>query len=286
MVILVEPTTTMTPRHIILPTNRLLRLTDIHLDKATTSAKSRFLGALRASPCDAVLITGDISVAADLIDHLTEISKACGKRPVIFTTGNHDYFGSSFKEVDQAIASLCARHRNLIALGNGEVIQLSNNTGMVGHPGWYDGQSGAGEQTKVESPDRYQIHDFIDLDRKAFFKKLRLLGQESAKYFRKVLPQALSYYSKVILATHVPPFTQGIRYSQMGCVWNRQPYFANRAAGNLIWGISKSFPNRRIQIYAGHTHSAASVMMRPNLSMHVAGARPGCPPRGELLTIA
>jgi hypothetical protein len=142
----------------------------------------------------------------------------------------------------------------------------------------------------VKCPDRHLIDDFRHLDQKSFFQKLNLLGDESADYFRKVLPRALSRYSNVLVGTHVPPYTQGVRYNDKGCVWNRQPFFANRAAGNCIYGISKSFsksfPNRRIQIYAGHTHSEASVMIRPNLSLRVAGARPGQPGKGELLTVS
>lgn len=276
----------MSPKRIFLPTRHLLWLTDIHLDKATSPAKRRFLEALRTSRCDAVLITGDISISSSIIDHLTEISEACGNRPVIFTTGNHDYFGSSFGKVDHAIANLCVRRPNLFVLGNGEIIELSKATALVGHRGWYDGQAGSGPRTRVESPDRREIHDFRRYDRNAFFLKLNQLGKESADYFRKVLPTALSRYRNVIVATHVPPFTQGLRYDGKGCEWNRQPYFSNRAVGNLIWGISQRFQYCRIHVYAGHTHSAAMVTMRPNLSMHVAGARSGQPSNGELLTIS
>ncbi len=276
----------MTSKRIILPTKRLLWLTDIHLDKATITSRNRFLDDLRSSSYDAVLISGDISTSAFLIDHLSEISTACGSRPVMFTTGNHDYFGSSFELVDKAIKDVCAQNRNLIALGSGEIIELSKTTALVGHPGWYDGHAGSGAQTKVESPDRHLIDDFRGLDRKSFFQKLSLLGEASADYFRKVLPRALSQYPCVIVGTHVPPFTQGVRYDDRGCAWNRQPYFSNRAAGNLIWGMAKSFPHRRIQVHAGHTHSAALVRIRPNLSMQVEGAKPGCPARGELLTIS
>lgn len=276
----------MTTSTITIPTKKLLWITDIHLDRATSIAKNRFLAELRASTCDAVLITGDISVAADLTIDLTEISNACGNRTILFAAGNHDYYGSSFREVNQAISELCSRTSNLIALGRGEIVEFSKTTALVGHPGWYDGHAGSGARTRVDSPDRHLIQDFRDLDRKSFFRKLNLLGEESADYFRKVLPLALSRYRNVLLATHVPPFTQGVRYNDKGCVWNRQPYFSNRAAGNLIWGVSKSFPNRRIQVYAGHTHSAFSVKMRTNLSMKVAEARPGQPGRGEVLIIS
>jgi len=283
----VEPnTTTMTPKRIILPTKRLLVLSDLHLDKASQTSKDDFLERLKTADYDSALITGDISVAALLSGHLAEIAKACGMRSVIITAGNHDYYGSSFSEVDQTIKAVCAEHPNLIALGGGEIIQLSRSTALVGHRGWFDGLAGSGAKTRVESPDRYMIKDFRNLGRSAFFRKLNELGEDSADYFRRVLPLALSCHRQVLVATHVPPFTQGIRYDGKGCVWNRQPFFANQSLANLIWGISKSFPNSHIHVRAGHTHSASEIMLRSNLSMNVAGARPGYPSMGELMTFS
>ncbi len=272
--------------HINLPTKRLLILSDLHLDKAQASYKAKFLNTLQKSDFDAVLITGDVSVAATLTEHLIKIAEVCGNRPVIITTGNHDYYGSSLREVDQGITDLCANQANLIALGRGEIIKLSRTTALLGHRGWYDGLAGSGKKTRVESPDRFLIEDFRGMGRTDFFRKLNSLGMESADYFRRLLPQALSRYQRVLVATHVPPFTQGVRYDGKGCVWNRQPYFANRSLGNLIWGISKRFPDRQIQVHAGHTHSATSVRIRQNLFLEVAGARPGKPIIGNFLHIS
>jgi len=275
----------MIPRNINLPTKRLLVLSDLHLDKASLTEKRHFFKKLQNYDSDTVLITGDISVAGKLSEHLEEISDACGNRPVIFVTGNHDYYASSFLEVDREIKTLCLKQSNLIALGRGEIVELSKSTALVGHRGWYDGLAGSSSKTRIDCPDRYGIADFKYLSRAAFFRKLEQLGKESAEYFRQLLPYALTKYKNVLLATHVPPFTQGLRYDGKGCVWNKQPYFANRSLGNLIWGISKRFPDRQIQIYAGHTHSAASVQIRQNISLDVAGAKPGKPSIGKLLII-
>lgn len=275
----------MTPKRIILLTARLLILSDLHLNKASPSSKADFLKRLRNTDYDSALITGDLSVASLLPKHLGEIVEASG-RPVIITTGNHDYYGSSFYEVDKAIEAICVEHPNLIALGGGEIIELSRSTCLLGHRGWYDGLAGSGENTRVQNPDRYAIEDFRNLSRSAFFRKLKELGEESADYFRRLLPLALSRHRQVLIGTHVPPFTQGIRFDGKGCVWNRQPFFSNQALGNLIWGISKRHPGREIQVLAAHTHSHAAVTLRPNLSMRIAAARPGYPGHGDLLTIS
>ena len=263
----------------------LLWLSDIHLDRASDKVRKRFLTSLKTSAYDGVLITGDISTSEFLREHLAEIARACGSRPVLFITGNHDYFGSSFFAVDRLVAYTCKAHSNLIALGGGEVIHLTKNTALVAHRGWFDGVAGAGVTTRVESPDRYQIDDFKTLNRDDYFEALGELGKQSANYFRKVLPLALSRYKNVMLATHVPPFTQAVRYDDKGCVWGRQPYFANTAVGKLIWGLSQHYHEQNIEVYAGHTHSAASVMLGSNLLVRVAAAKPGKPTLGEILVI-
>jgi len=119
----------MIPRLINLSIKRLLILSDLHLDKAQASTKEKFLKSLQKSDFDAALVTGDISVAVTLVEHLLEILNACDKRPVIMTTGNHDYFGSSFKDVHHA--SIAFRktsqpYRN----GAGEIIGLSRSTAL------------------------------------------------------------------------------------------------------------------------------------------------------------
>jgi Icc protein len=267
------------------PTKQLLWVSDIHLDQAREEEKKRFMSQLTCTQYDAVLVTGDISTAAQLVGHLTEISHACGTRPVFFLTGNHDYFGSSFATVDQAVADLCARHRNLISLGGREIVELSPRTALVGHRGWGDGKAGAGEDSKVASPDRYAIDDFRSLNRVGYFTKLRSLGEESATYFRRVLPRALHRHRKVLIGTHFPLFTQAIKHRNTNCAWDRQPYYSNRSAGNAIVGISRNFPGRQIEVYAGHSHCFAEFSMSSNLEIRVAGARRGFPSFQSMITI-
>jgi Icc protein len=267
------------------PTKQLLWISDIHLEEANDDEKRRFFDKLSNARCDAVLLTGDVSNSEHLVDDLTEVAQACGAKPCFLLLGNHDYFGSSFAVVDQAVADLCTRHRNLITLGQGEIIELSPNTALVGCRGWYDGQAGAGAQTKVGSADRYLIDDFRNISSARYFEKLRMLGHESASYLRNVLPLALTCYSKVLVGTHIPPFSQALRHRGTHCDWDRQPYFANRSAGNAIFGISKRFPKRQVEVLSGHSHCYVELSLNPNLHIRVAGAQPGFPALQPLITI-
>ncbi|MEO5914117.1 MAG: metallophosphoesterase [Luteolibacter sp.] len=269
-----------------LPTRQLLWISDIHLDQAQDEEKRRFFDKLETSRCDALLITGDITTAINLARDLGKISRAAGSTPVMFVLGNHDYFGSSFEMVDREVAELCGRHQNLIPLGYGEIIQLSPQTALIGHRGWFDGQAGAGARTRVGSADRYHIDDFKNLNKAQYFQKLRDLGVQSADYFRRVLPAALQQFETVLLATHVPPCTQALRHQGSYCQWERQPFFSNRAAGNAIIGISRtrSFASRQVIVYSGHSH-CYSRFQSDNVEIRVAGAQPGFPALNGLQTI-
>ena len=203
----------------------------------------------------------------------------------MFVLGNHDYFGSSFEMVDRKVAELCKQYQNLVHLGDGEIIQLSPKTALIGHRGWFDGQAGAGAQTRVGSADRYHIDDFKNLDRAGYFRKLRDLGEEAAEYFRRVLPAALTRYNTVLVGTHIPPFTQGLRHGGTHCNWETQPFFANRSCGNCIVGVSRAFPRRNIIVYAGHSHSPSTFQVSSNITSRVAGAQPGRPAINEILNI-
>jgi predicted phosphohydrolase len=252
---------------------------------ADDSAKTRFLDHLRRAHYDALLLTGDISNAKQLVGHLEEISRACAGRSVFFTLGNHDYFFGTMREVDRSVAELCKRNRNLIQLGQGEIIELSSNTALVGHRGWYDGRAGYGLKTRVTSPDHKWINDFRHLTKRKFFDRMRELGEDSADYFRQVLPEALDRYRKVLVGTHVPPCYQALKFSDHHCRWERQPYYANCSAGEVIIGISRDYPAGKITVHAGHCHSKARVAISQNLEVQVLAAKTGKPELKEILLI-
>lgn len=263
----------------------LIWLSDLHLDQATNDAKDLLWAKLNGIRYDAALITGDLSTSVQLQGHLAWISKACSDRPVFFVTGNHEYFGNSIEAVEQAVEDTCRSFPNLHPLVGGGTVRLTSRTILVGHRGWYDGQAGSGASTWVDCPDRHLIEDFKGLSRSDYFKKLRELGIQSADYFRRVLPWALSNYPTVLIAMHVPPFTQATRHRGDYCSYSRQPYFCNQAAGNAIMGISRQFPNRRIIVHAGHTHCAVHVKLSNNLEVKVAGSQPGFPTLQDVLQI-
>jgi len=255
----------------------VLWLTDLHLDRSSDTRKIGFYEEIRASTASVIVITGDISVARHLPLHLAELAAAASPRKVFFTLGNHDFFGSSIAKVEGVVAGVCRSQVNLQHLGHGEIIRLNSDTALVGHRGWGDGRMGWGARTFARNPDFAAIADFRGLSRGESFALLRKLGQESATYLRSVLPYALSCFEHVVVATHVPTFTQAAFYRRKPCDNLRQPFYSNLSAGGVILRIAQRFPKSKVTVLAGHTHCAAQFQALPNLALRVGGARPGFP---------
>lgn len=194
-----------------------------------------------------------------------------------FVLGNHDFYGSCFSAVEQAVATVCQEQRNLRHLGQGEIIGLGNSVALVGHRGWADGRAGCGNRSKLRNPDCDGIFDLHGWSKEAVFSKMQVLGRASGRYFRDVLPYALTCYSHVLVATHFPPFTGAVFFNGKPCGGHHLPHYANLSAGCAIGGISKCFPKRRVTVLCGHTHSAADEVVSEQIRVLAGEAKPGRP---------
>ena len=117
-------------------------MTDLHLDRATNKTRLKFLTQLSTADFECAVVTGDISESERLVDDLSSLTEACGKRKIYFVLGNHDFFGSTFQAVDHEVSQLCHRTSNLVHLGNGTFQKLSPSLGLLGHRGWADARAG------------------------------------------------------------------------------------------------------------------------------------------------
>jgi predicted phosphohydrolase len=249
---------------------RMLWLTDLHLDRATERDRRRLFRQMRDEEADAVIITGDISNGETLTAHLRELGRALALRPVYFVLGNHDFYKSSFAEVDRAVASVTAEQPNLHHLGQGEIIPLAADKAILGHRGWPDGRAGSGDRSRVISQDREMISDLRHLSDRAAFDRMRELGRDSATYFRGLLPYALGRYRHVLVATHAPVLEQAAIYNGRRCGRDFLPHFVNTSAGGVLVGIARHHTRSRLTVLCGHTHSAARVRVgAPNLEVLV-----------------
>ena len=253
---------------------RLLWMTDLHLDRAQDADRHKFLASLRSSHFDAAVITGDISSARFLRWHLLDLGRACDPKPVYFVLGNHDFFGGSFAGVDELVADICQRQKNLRHLGSGEIIPLTETEALIGHRGWADGLAGYGFQSRVRQKDFEVISDFRGESKKDRFCHLEALGAESGHYLRGVLPKALENYHRVWIATHFPPYPDAALFGGRRCGMQFLPHFTNVGAGKAIYEVAKDFREKRVTVLCGHTHHASNLQFSANISVLVGAARP------------
>ena len=248
---------------------KLLWLTDLHLDRRTKKNHHKLLSRLRGQNADATVITGDISEAHQLPDHLRELGRTLAPRPVYFILGNHDFYGSSFSDVDRTVAAVCREQQNLQHLGQGETVTLGHNSALVGHRGWADGRAGCGSNSRIANPDCARIADLHGTSNHAVFARMAELGRSSAGYFRDVLPYALECYRHVYVVTHAPPFVQGATFNGRRCGRWHLPHYVNKSAGGAIAGIAEHYPVSSLTVLCGHTHSAARATVRSNVEVVV-----------------
>ncbi len=245
----------------------LVWLSDLHADSLRSDLVVDLEVLGRESP-EGILITGDISNADRLDDHLTALATL--RCPIFFILGNHDYWNGSFAGVAALVRSACSKKTNLVFLDQSELVQLGGGTVLIGGQGWGDGQAGLGEQSPVTSRDRQLIQEFADKPRDRYFKMLREMGRASAFGFSKMAVLALEDSQHLILATHVPPFAaSALRKPQ------DLPYYVNMALGEEIVRIALQFPGKRISVYCGHTHRKCVYRPLPNVTVHVAEATSG-----------
>jgi predicted phosphohydrolase len=157
----------------------------------------------KETDCDAVVLTGDIAESKSLDRASEGFAEGLGK-PVYFVLGNHDYYGGSIEGTRRVARRLGG---NLRWLHNAGIVQLSQETALLGHEGWYDAQYGDAMGSRVWMSDFDWIEDLRGLTRQELVTKLFYLGREAAQEARTVLAEALAQYPKIVMATHYPPLS-------------------------------------------------------------------------------
>ena len=115
----------------------LLRPTSVMPDNGLAT----WLEQLARQPFDALAISGDISEAPHLHQHL-EMLEAYVQCPIYFVLGNHDFYWSSIGEVLPALRSFTSSSALLHCLDLMEHIEITPTTSLIGHGCWGDGGYG------------------------------------------------------------------------------------------------------------------------------------------------
>ncbi len=262
---------------------RVAWVTDIHLNFVHPGVFDGFCRAVRAANPNLVLVGGDIGEAPTVEEYLGMLQDEL-QRPIYLVLGNHDFYRGSISEVRAAVKRRCARSAWLRWLPQEGAVEITAETGLVGHDSWADGRLGAGPRSSVMLNDYVFIRELAGLSTEERFRRLNGFGDEAAKYVREVLSRALDRYRRVVMLTHVPPFREAAWHNGGICDDDHLPHFACQTVGEVLREVMQARPDRELEVLCGHTHGSGFTQVLPNLSVRTGGATYGQPEVQEILT--
>lgn len=256
--------------------NRVVWMTDIHLNFVDGPHLDRLLEQIRRTEADSLVLTGDVAEATDVVEYLGLLDSAL-ERPIYFILGNHDYYEGSIKEVRSRIDQLCRFRGRLAYLSHTDWIELTPQVALVGHDGWADGRVGSYEESTVMLNDFLLIEELAGLSSLDRRPVLERLGDEAAEHVARVLPTVLAEYPEVVLATHVPPMREACWHN--GRISDDQwaPHFTCKAVGDVILGVMRQHPHRKLTVLCGHTHGRGETRPLENVTILTGAADYGSP---------
>ena len=257
---------------------RVAWLTDIHLNFLRPAELETFLRLVAASRPDTVLVGGDIGEAPNFARYLVQMARAWPCL-IYFVLGNHDYYKRSIASVRSVAEQVSEVAKNLVYLTACQLpIALTPHVGLVGHDGWGDGRAGDYARSDVMLNDYLLIEELAAAQTKERrLPILNRLGDEAAEHARRLLPAALEQFDEVLFLTHVPPFLEACWHDGRTSDANWSPHFTCLALGEALAEIMDRFPQKRLTVLCGHTHSSGVANIRENLTVLTGQAEYGKP---------
>ena len=251
-------------------------LTDIHLNFLKAVGLHDFLDNLKKLDADAILIGGDIAESQNVVAYLEEIEKSV-QIPIYFVLGNHDYYRGSIVETRQKIREFSKTSEFSNWLPGSGIIELSNDTALIGHGSWADTRLGDYSNSQVELNDYYEIKELSGLSKLERKIKMMDLADQAAKFIKENLVQAFMRYDDIYFLTHVPPFKEAS--------WHRGkisdpywlPHFSCKAVGDVLIEAMMEYPEKHLTVLCGHTHSSGEMTPLPNITVYTGHAEYGVP---------
>lgn len=165
-------------------------MSDLHMEFGSPTIDSGFYDTNNDEDCDVIIIAGDIS-NNDSPEKLQLFAKHIYPKPLLYVTGNHDYYRSSRKEIDKTLEDMCESIENFYFI-NHKIFML-NDLYIIGCTGW---QNIAG----YNSHD-YPLNDFgLISDHET---NIETWGKEDRFYLEETFNELKN--KPVIVITHLPP---------------------------------------------------------------------------------
>jgi len=221
---------------------------------------------------EALLITGDISNAGSIARHLKEIAEEFVK-PIYFVLGNHDYYYSSFKDVDKSVRKVVAKTPNLHLLNDGW--HEYSSIPIVGVGGWYDAYYG-NTFTKEHLNDFYEIRDLMpgihchDLLLQLVRDRAGTEADQLARHMKKACKTDSDI---VIVATHVAPYGDAAWYRGQASERDMMPWFSSASTGKVLDTYADKYPEKTFVVLCGHSHDPGIYQRKDNITVYTGRAR-------------
>lgn len=267
---------------------KLAWATDIHLDCVNNLDNS--LRDLEAASrgCDAVILSGDISVGPSISQHLSMLEDSLEK-PIYFVMGNHDYYFSDIMGTRRRVTDTCKFLSYSRYLNSVPYIKLGQKAAIVGADGWYDGFNGSPEKSSFIMNDWLKITDFqpavqqmhgrTNLELSLILKISRAICHASVIHVIKGIKSVAENVNDIVVVTHVPPFVESYRSEKYSGMDPESviPWYTSKMMGEMLLTAAKTYPNVQFTVLSGHTHSSFEGRILPNLLACVGKSQYGTP---------
>lgn len=273
---------------------KLIWCTDIHLDhlqevifangktdgsrKLSHTKIVNFCDALSSRNPDCILITGDISIAPLIEQHMELLEEnIVGNAPIYFVLGNHDYYGGTIADTRARMAKFNGSRR-ATWLNTVDFVPLTKNTALVGHDGWYDGGYAPFDKSRLYMTDVELITEFRFKHPLVQNDLMRELAREGANAVRTRVKPIAGAYKNILVATHAPCFRENSR-APNGAMsdMNWLPYMSSKAMGDAVYQLACEFPENNFTCFSGHTHTKCDSVLMSNLREMTGQSRYGFP---------
>ena len=264
--------------------------TDIHLNYLTDWQIDDFSRSIVEQKPDALLITGDISEAPTLRAHLEQVADGTNL-PIYFVLGNHDYYRSSIDKTRTAMANL-SNSRPITRPPLSYLpcldapVKLTDKISLIGVDGWADGILGNAMYSRVGLTDWVAIDDLrVARPVSKLLSVLKELGRLEALRLEKLLRKAIVDCDRVIVAIHIPPWKEAAWHQGKHSDDDWLPWFSNKQAGDAITTVAAEFPDKKFEVYCGHSHGQGYSVIAPNVVVTTGSAQYGSPKVNQFLKL-
>jgi predicted phosphohydrolase len=276
---------------------KLAWATDIHLDCVDDVASKVKDLAVRGSECESFILSGDITIAPHLLQHL-EVIESTLQKPFYFVLGNHDYYFSDILSTRKNVANACrvmsfARYLAMIPY-----VRLTPRVALVGHDGWYDAMNGNFRDSDIIMNDWIRISDFSPaivpspggrmLNKDTIVNISRAICRASVNHIAAGIKSAIrDKHDHVVIVTHFPPFKESYNSTKYSSTNSASilPWYTSKTMGDTLISAARAYPHVKFTILSGHSHSHYDEYLLNNLNVRVGNSQYGSPQIAGIIDI-